>query len=474
MKLLLLVLLAIAAMPAAAALKVFATVPEWGALAREIGGRPGAGVHRHHGNAGSASRRRATLTDRAGAQRRSADRHRRRSGGRLAAGGAARIRQSAHPVRPARILRSGAACAMLECRRVSIAPTATCMPRQSAYPDRSAQRPEGRRGARAAHEAQLDPANAAAIDSGWRAFSRALANADQALGKRGGAAQGRGGHHPAQVLDLSVRLAGHARGGHAGAQARCRTLAGASRPSAPAGGEQSPAHGDPRRLQLGATRGVDVAKEAKVPIVVLPFTIGAPEAKDLDGAVRRHGAAAAGLGDMNLAGDSTRPAGGTFRRPDWWYSPPTCRWAWTVLRRGIIFIDLAMAQVAALGVIVAGLAHLDEWWGGMRLTQLAAASRPCGRAVLLTFCERRWPDIQEALIGLLFVFAAAAAILLLAGNPHGGEHLRDLLAGQILWTGTGARHAPRVAALSLSWPGCGSRVAALAKARLLRCCLPSR
>ncbi|MBI5899715.1 MAG: metal ABC transporter permease [Rhodocyclales bacterium] len=106
----------------------------------------------------------------------------------------------------------------------------------------------------------------------------------------------------------------------------------------------------------------------------------------------------------------------------------------TVLRRGIIFIDLAVAQVAALGVIVAGLLHLDEAWGGLA-SQLAAGLAALGAAALLTFCERRWPDIQEALIGLLFVFAAAASILLLAGNPRGGEHLRDLLAGQILWVG---------------------------------------
>jgi zinc/manganese transport system permease protein len=108
----------------------------------------------------------------------------------------------------------------------------------------------------------------------------------------------------------------------------------------------------------------------------------------------------------------------------------------TVLRRGIIFIDLAVAQVAALGVIVAGLVHLDEHWGGFG-AQLAAGIAALGAAALLTFCERRWPEIQEALIGLLFVFAAAAGILLLAGNPHGGEHLRDLLAGQILWAGWG-------------------------------------
>jgi zinc/manganese transport system permease protein len=103
-----------------------------------------------------------------------------------------------------------------------------------------------------------------------------------------------------------------------------------------------------------------------------------------------------------------------------------------VLRRGIIFIDLAVAQVAALGVIIAGLLHFNETWGGAG-AQLAAGGAALLGAALLTWSERQWPDLQEALIGLLFVLAAAAGILLLASNPHGGEHLRDLLAGQILW-----------------------------------------
>ena len=94
------------------------------------------------------------------------------------------------------------------------------------------------------------------------------------------------------------------------------------------------------------------------------------------------------------------------------------------------------AGMAALGVIVAGLAHLEEDWGGFG-AQLAAGIAALAAAAALTYCERRWPDIQEALIGLLFVFAAAAGIVLLAGNPHGGEHLRDLLTGQLLWAGWG-------------------------------------
>jgi zinc/manganese transport system permease protein len=102
-----------------------------------------------------------------------------------------------------------------------------------------------------------------------------------------------------------------------------------------------------------------------------------------------------------------------------------------VLRRGIIFIDLAIAQVAALGVIAADLAGWENGWP----VQAAAGAAALAAALLLTGVEKRWPDIQEALIGLLFVTAAAAGILLLANNPHGGEHLKDLLAGQILWVG---------------------------------------
>ena len=108
-----------------------------------------------------------------------------------------------------------------------------------------------------------------------------------------------------------------------------------------------------------------------------------------------------------------------------------------VLRRGIIFIDLAIAQVAGLGAVAASLTDLDALLHGFGPpglgAQLAAAFAAGAGALLLTWSERRWPDIQEALIGLVFVFAAAAGILLLAHHPHGGEHLRDLLAGQLLW-----------------------------------------
>jgi zinc/manganese transport system permease protein len=101
-----------------------------------------------------------------------------------------------------------------------------------------------------------------------------------------------------------------------------------------------------------------------------------------------------------------------------------------VLSRGIVFIDLAIAQVAGLGVIAANCFELPiDGWGA----QLAAVAAALAGALLLTWTERKRPEVQEALIGILFVLASTAQILLLANDPHGGENLKDLLAGQILW-----------------------------------------
>lgn len=101
-----------------------------------------------------------------------------------------------------------------------------------------------------------------------------------------------------------------------------------------------------------------------------------------------------------------------------------------VLDRGIVFIDLAIAQIAGLGVIAADALGLPE--GGLAV-QIAAVGAALLGALLLTWTERRAPEQQEALIGVMFILAACAGILLLAGNPHGGEHLKELLVGQILW-----------------------------------------
>lgn len=125
-----------------------------------------------------------------------------------------------------------------------------------------------------------------------------------------------------------------------------------------------------------------------------------------------------------------------------------------VLDRGIVFIDLAIAQIAGLGVIGADALGLPE--GGWAV-QAAAVCAALAGAWLLTWTERRAPHQQEALIGVMFILAACGGILLLAGNPHGGEHLKDLLVGQILWVNTtqllwlGGVSAVLLAALRLGW-----------------------
>jgi len=109
-----------------------------------------------------------------------------------------------------------------------------------------------------------------------------------------------------------------------------------------------------------------------------------------------------------------------------------------VLARGIVFIDLAIAQIAGCGVLLADQLGFEPEGIAVQIAALVAA---LGGALLLTWTERVWPDVQEAVIGVVFILAATGSVLLLASNVHGSEHLRDLLVGQILW----------VSARSLVW-----------------------
>lgn len=101
-----------------------------------------------------------------------------------------------------------------------------------------------------------------------------------------------------------------------------------------------------------------------------------------------------------------------------------------VLRRGIIFIDLAIAQIAALGVVVShSVFQIEDGVGPVFAAMLFALAG----GGLFAWLEREVPDYQEAFIGSAFVLSASAIILLLADNPHGGEEMQSLLAGQVLW-----------------------------------------
>jgi zinc/manganese transport system permease protein len=101
-----------------------------------------------------------------------------------------------------------------------------------------------------------------------------------------------------------------------------------------------------------------------------------------------------------------------------------------VLRRGIVFLDLAVAQLAGLAVILVHVVWHDP---GNWMVQGVAFVVACAGAMLLRLTEHLEINLQEALIGVVFVTASSLGILLLANDPHGGEQLRDLLVGQILW-----------------------------------------
>jgi len=105
-----------------------------------------------------------------------------------------------------------------------------------------------------------------------------------------------------------------------------------------------------------------------------------------------------------------------------------------VLDKGIVFIDLAIAQIAGLGVIAA---HALGWATAGWQAQAAALTAAIVAALAFRLSERLWPERQEALIGSAFVLAASLGILLLADDPHAGEQLKDLLVGQILWVNYG-------------------------------------
>src|SRR4051812_24457848 len=121
-----------------------------------------------------------------------------------------------------------------------------------------------------------------------------------------------------------------------------------------------------------------------------------------------------------------------------------------VLSRGIVFIDLAIAQVAALGVIIANHFQLPiEGWGA----QVAAAAAALAGALLLTWTEKKRPEGEGALVGIFFVLASTPQILLLAHDPPGGGKPKKLLAGEILWVSTSQliRTAVITAVFALVW-----------------------
>ena len=102
-----------------------------------------------------------------------------------------------------------------------------------------------------------------------------------------------------------------------------------------------------------------------------------------------------------------------------------------VVGRGIIFVDLALAQIAALGVCVAIV--MGEHTGGHPHTYLMSLLFTLFGAALFAWTRFRHPRVpQEAIIGIIYVVAAAAATVVLSRTAEGDEALKSLLLGNIL------------------------------------------
>lgn len=109
-----------------------------------------------------------------------------------------------------------------------------------------------------------------------------------------------------------------------------------------------------------------------------------------------------------------------------------------ILRREVIFVDLALAQVATLGACVAILFEVDphDW----RSYAFSVAFTLVGAGIFtLTRTRKNHRVPQEALIGIVYVVAAAGGILLLNNSPHGNEELKQTLVGELLYLQTPAQ-----------------------------------
>jgi len=106
-----------------------------------------------------------------------------------------------------------------------------------------------------------------------------------------------------------------------------------------------------------------------------------------------------------------------------------------VLKRGIVFIDLAIAQLAALGTILALQWHFYDAGhdhSALISTLMAVLFSLLGVA-LVAWINRNLPDWREAFIGLIYVASASLLVLVVAGQPQGGQALTRTLSGDVLW-----------------------------------------
>jgi zinc/manganese transport system permease protein len=114
-----------------------------------------------------------------------------------------------------------------------------------------------------------------------------------------------------------------------------------------------------------------------------------------------------------------------------------------VIAREVVFVDIALAQIAALGALGAVMVGFAPDTAAAYLAALGATL--VGAVVLALTRSRERRVSQEAVIGVVYAVSAAAAVLLLDRAPHGGEHLRSMLVGNVL--AVSGREVAGVAAL---------------------------
>ena len=102
-----------------------------------------------------------------------------------------------------------------------------------------------------------------------------------------------------------------------------------------------------------------------------------------------------------------------------------------VIRRRVIFVDLALAQIAALGTTIAFLFGINPHSTGAYIFSLLFTFVGAAIFSLSRIRSDRVP--QEAVIGLVYALAAATGILIVYGAPHGAEHIQEVMTGSILW-----------------------------------------
>ena len=100
-----------------------------------------------------------------------------------------------------------------------------------------------------------------------------------------------------------------------------------------------------------------------------------------------------------------------------------------VVQRGIIFVDIAMAQMASLGICIAVLLQFEP--DSVTAYAIGLGVTLLGAAIFAVTGKRATRVPQEAIIGISYVIAAAAAILLLSRSAHGNEEIRNMLVGDI-------------------------------------------